>query len=42
MVFAGEAGLIESLARPGGNVTGTTSYSNRDGDGLPVTTVIAL
>jgi putative ABC transport system substrate-binding protein len=27
MVFAGEAGLIESLARPGGNVTGTTSYS---------------
>jgi putative ABC transport system substrate-binding protein len=26
MVFAGEAGLIESLARPGGNVTGTTSY----------------
>jgi putative ABC transport system substrate-binding protein len=27
MVHAGEAGLIESLARPGGNVTGTTSYS---------------
>src|SRR5215204_5508426 len=28
MVHAGEAGLIESLARPGGNVTGTTSYSS--------------
>ena len=27
MVHAGEAGLIQSLARPGGNVTGTTSYS---------------
>jgi len=27
MVHAGEAGLIGSLARPGGNVTGTTSYS---------------
>ncbi len=27
MVYAGEAGLIESLARPGGNITGTTSYS---------------
>ena len=27
MVPAGEAGLIGSLARPGGNVTGTTSYS---------------
>ena len=27
LVHAGEFGLIESLARPGGNVTGTTSYS---------------
>jgi putative tryptophan/tyrosine transport system substrate-binding protein len=30
MVFAGDPvgyGLIKSLARPGGNVTGTTSYS---------------
>ena len=27
MVHANEPGLIESLARPGGNVTGTTSYS---------------
>ena len=27
MVHAGKAGLIQSLARPGGNVTGTTSHS---------------
>jgi putative ABC transport system substrate-binding protein len=28
MVFANEPGLIQSLARPGGNVTGTTSYGS--------------